>query len=179
MADFKKAFEVASNNEGGYNNDPDDLGGETYRGIARKFWPTWKGWPLIDQAKKQPGFPGNLEKIPELPAMIEDFYRVNFWDPILGDKISVQSTATTIYDFAINTTPKVSISLAQMVAGATVDGEAGIETVSKINAMDPEHFQAYFALAKISRYIYNVKIRPKNQKYFYGWVTRVMNDLKL
>lgn len=29
--------------EGGYSNDPIDLGGETYKGIARNAHPNWQG----------------------------------------------------------------------------------------------------------------------------------------
>jgi len=43
--------------EGGHANDPDDGGGETYRGIARKFWPQWAGWKIIDAAKMLSNFP--------------------------------------------------------------------------------------------------------------------------
>lgn len=39
MADFDKAHLEVMGNEGGYANNPVDAGGETYKGIARKFWP--------------------------------------------------------------------------------------------------------------------------------------------
>ncbi|RYD50653.1 MAG: hypothetical protein EOP52_13405, partial [Sphingobacteriales bacterium] len=35
MADFLTAYKRTAVAEGGYANDPDDLGGETYKGIAR------------------------------------------------------------------------------------------------------------------------------------------------
>ncbi len=38
--------------EGGYANNPNDKGGETYRGIGRKANPNWKGWGFIDQVKR-------------------------------------------------------------------------------------------------------------------------------
>ena len=34
MAKFIISFQKTVTNEGGYINDPDDLGGETYKGIA-------------------------------------------------------------------------------------------------------------------------------------------------
>ena len=34
--------------EGGYVFDPDDSGGETYKGVARKFHSKWEGWSKID-----------------------------------------------------------------------------------------------------------------------------------
>lgn len=52
MANFGDAFKKLSIKEGGYVNDKDDAGGETYRGISRKYNPTWQGWNMIDQYKK-------------------------------------------------------------------------------------------------------------------------------
>lgn len=37
MAIFNSAFKITMGNEGGYANNPDDSGGETYAGIARNF----------------------------------------------------------------------------------------------------------------------------------------------
>ena len=60
MASFKEAWEETSAVEGGYVDDDDDRGGETYRGVARNFHPDWPGWDRIDAAKDDPGFPGIL-----------------------------------------------------------------------------------------------------------------------
>ncbi|HJW81700.1 MAG TPA: glycosyl hydrolase 108 family protein [Acidiferrobacterales bacterium] len=61
MADFKEAFELTLAHEGGYVKDPDDRGGETYKGIARRYNPGWPGWARINKAKQQRGFPKSLE----------------------------------------------------------------------------------------------------------------------
>ena len=37
MADFKIAFEKVLEQEGGYVNDVNDPGGETYKGVARSI----------------------------------------------------------------------------------------------------------------------------------------------
>ena len=47
---FDKALEILLANEGQYANDKEDLGGETYCGISRKFNPSWAGWQIIDKA---------------------------------------------------------------------------------------------------------------------------------
>ncbi len=174
MADFTKAYELMIVNEGGYVNDPDDPGGETYKGVARKIFSKWDGWPKIDLLKRQPGFPGNLDKDTELQQSVEDFYQVQFWNRISGSLISEQAVANSIFDFAVNAGVGTSGSLAQVVVGTPADGVIGDITVGEINKCDVAFFLSSFALAKIARYVHIVKKRPASRKYFYGWVCRTL-----
>ena len=167
MADFRKALEHVLRNEGGYVNDPDDPGGETYKGIARKMNPQWKGWPLIDKRDFSN---------PMLEKLVSDFYRDNYWTPIKGDSISSQDVATSIFDFGINAGVKTSAALAQSVVGAEIDGAIGSDSISAINAFDEEHFIAAFTVVKIARYVLICKKRPTSKKYFFGWVCRALGE---
>ena len=47
MAEFKKAYDKTMGHEGGYVHDPDDAGGETYKGISRRYHPGWEGWKVV------------------------------------------------------------------------------------------------------------------------------------
>jgi len=176
MADFTKAFQLVIANEGGYGNDPDDPGGETYKGVARKIFSKWEGWTKIDILKRQSGFPGNLDKDVELQQDVEDFYRINFWNKIKGDDLTHQPVAESIFDFAVNAGVGTSASLAQMVVDTTADGVIGKESIAKINAFNLEHFLAAFTVAKIARYVSIVKKRPTSRKYFYGWILRALGE---
>ena len=51
MADFATAYAPLAGFEGGWCNVQGDSGGETYAGIARRYWPDWPGWKLIDGEK--------------------------------------------------------------------------------------------------------------------------------
>jgi lysozyme family protein len=175
MADFTKAFQLMIAHEGGYVNDPDDPGGETYKGVARKIFSKWNGWTTVDMLKRQPGFPSNLDKDAELQESVSDFYRVTFWDQMKGDQITDQAVATSIFDFGVNAGMGTSASLAQMVVGAKTDGVIGPKSVTSLNAFNNEHFLAAFTVAKIARYVNIVKKRPTSQKYFYGWVLRSLS----
>ena len=177
MAEFNTAFENVLSHEGGYVNDPDDPGGETYKGVARKMNSKWDGWTIVDILKKQDGFPANLDKNADLQQKIRDFYQTQFWDPLNGDNIVDQDVALSIFDFAVNAGNTTSASLAQMVVEAKTDGVIGPNTLKKLNDFDPEHFMAAFTVAKIARYINIVKTRPTSRKYFYGWVRRALNDV--
>ena len=174
MSDFTQAFKLVMANEGGYANDPDDPGGETYKGISRKMHSKWDGWTIIDILKRQQGFPASLDKNDELQSYVSDFYRVTFWDPMLGDKLKNQQVANSIFDFGVNAGLATSVSLAQMVVDARVDGVLGPLSLEAINNFDPEFFIASFTVTKIARYITIVKKRPESRKYFYGWVCRAL-----
>ncbi len=176
MAEFTQAFQLMIAHEGGYGNDPDDPGGETYKGVARKIFSKWDGWTKVDILKRQTGFPANLDKDPELQQNVSDFYRVTFWDKINGDQITNQDIANSIFDFGVNAGSGTSASLAQMVVGAKSDGVIGPNSISAINNFDPEHFLASFTVAKIARYVNIVKKRPTSRKYFYGWVIRALGE---
>ena len=176
MAEFAAALEKVLKHEGGYVNDPNDPGGETYKGVARKIHSKWDGWALVDIYKKQNGFPANLDKDGELQKKIKDFYQVNFWNKINADNITNQEVATSIFDFAVNAGVSTSATLAQMVVGALTDGIIGKESTNKINAFNNEHFLASFTVAKIAKYISIIKKQPTSQKYLYGWIRRALND---
>lgn len=176
MAEFTQAFQLMIAHEGGYGNDPDDPGGETYKGVARKIHSKWEGWTKVDMLKRQAGFPGNLDKDIELQQDVEDFYRVNFWNKIKGDDITDQDVANSIFDFGVNAGTGTSASLAQMVIGAKADGVIGPVSVDLLNKFNSEHFLASFTVAKIARYISIIKKRPTSRKYFYGWVCRALGE---
>lgn len=176
MANFTEAFNLMIANEGGYINDPDDPGGETYKGVSRKIHSKWEGWTMVDILKRQAGFPANLDKDPELQEAVSDFYRVNFWDKLNGDQIENQEVASSIFDFAVNAGIGTSALLAQLVVETKTDGVIGPESITKINAFDSGHFLAAFTVAKIARYVNIVKKRPTSRKYFYGWALRALGE---
>ncbi|MDA8404993.1 MAG: hypothetical protein M0Z56_12500 [Desulfobacteraceae bacterium] len=177
MADFTAAFILTMKAEGGYGNDPQDPGGETYKGIARKMNSKWDGWVEIDMMKKEKGFPANLDRNSQLQDKIKTFYEVNYWDKICGDKIKDQHIAESIFDFAVNAGPIASAKLAQITVGAEPDGIIGPKTIEKINNDDPRAFLATFALNKIARYVSICDKRKESKKFFFGWVKRTLEGV--
>ena len=161
-------------NEGGYVNDPDDRGGETYKGVARNFHPNWDGWAIIDRNKINVNFPNNLYELEELNSMVFSFYKLNYWDRVKGDDINDQKIASQIFDFAVNAGVRTSSKLAQLVVGATADGIIGKNSLKSLNEINPELFYPNFKLARISRYVYICEKRKTNRKYFFGWVRRTL-----
>jgi hypothetical protein len=98
MPIFSIAWARTDRNEGVYDNDPDDPGGETFRGISRRHNPTWSGWATIDALKRLPGFPESAQKDPNLTRLVQDFYRRNYWEPLELDFVPDQDLANELYD---------------------------------------------------------------------------------
>lgn len=175
MALFQIAYSKTTLHEGGYIFDPMDLGGETYKGIARNRNSKWTGWIIIDSSKKRPNFPKNLDDNQELQELIATLYQVQYWDKLNGDALENQEVANCIFDFGVNAGTITAISMAQLVVDAQVDGVLGPDTLLAINTMNKDHFIAAFTLAKIARYIHICQKRTQNKKYFFGWVIRAMS----
>ena len=99
---FRKAFDAVINGfEGKYANDKDDPGGETYKGISRNMNKDFEGWGIIDNLRGNRNFPGVLEGINLLQTYVMDFYKINYWDKFLGDKLGEKS-GLEMFDQSVN-----------------------------------------------------------------------------
>ena len=176
MSTFESSLAQVLSNEGGYVHDPDDPGGETYKGVARTMHSKWAGWEQIDLMKNKPDFPKNLDNNQELQEEIAHFYRVHFWNRLKGDDIKSPQIAHSIFDFGVNAGVKTSAKLAQSVVKATPDGVMGPRSLDLLNAFDEDHFLAAFTVAKIARYVAIIKKRPTSRKYLYGWIRRALGE---
>lgn len=136
MADFLIAYKKTGGFEGGWNHVVNDRGGETYKGISRKFWPQWPGWRIVD--KKKPLKHGAIIKDPELERLVQAFYKKQFWDVVSGDNIEDQNTANTLYDFGVNAGHGRSIQNIQAVLGMKPTGKITDELIKRIN--NPENY---------------------------------------
>lgn len=145
MAVFEIADKLTRKNEGGYSNNSADAGGETYKGIARKFHSYLSLWGIIDKVKAENPLASTkelnakLEIIPDLQTQIDSFYRQEFWDTQRLSLVTSQLVANWIYDHHVNAGAR-GIQWAQEVAGVPADGEIGPVSIYAINKMNPDKF---------------------------------------
>lgn len=152
MSDFEKAYQKTNGNEGGYAFNPNDSGGETYRGIARVFHPKWSGWKLIDGFKagmvKMPDY-GNgsyrewvkylnklLAQSVQVQAQVKAFYLSGFWNANRIGEIVDQDVAEWAYDHIVNAGARGAMWL-QLAANVKPDGGIGAKTIEAVNSADP------------------------------------------
>lgn len=125
MADFDKAYRKVEVAEGGYVNDPDDAGGETYKGVSRKANPNWIGWVILDDLKKHhpKTFAAIAKKTPQLEKAVWDLYKKNYWDCFELDTIPNQKVAEQLFDTNVNCGKLAAITTAQRTLRVLVTGK--------------------------------------------------------
>lgn len=175
MANFNIALFKVLQHEGNYINDPADLGGETYKGVARNAHPNWQGWSIIDQHKAKPHFIHALEQDTYLQNLVEQFYFESFWKPLKAEEIQNQTNANALFDFAINAGITTAVKVVQKIVGTVSDGVLGPITLKKINTMDFGHFQAALTVARIDFYMYIIRRRPTSKRFLLGWISRSLS----
>lgn len=187
MNNFADAYAVTMSHEGGYGNDGDDVGGETYKGVSRKYNPTWDGWNIIDVRKGEDNFPKNLELDEGLQIQIKWFYKEKYFDPYCGDKMP-QKLAMEMFDTSVNmgvgrAVKFLQISLNCLNRNATIyqdqieDGDYGRTTEKCLYAYlqtDSEVLLCKFInVLQGNHYINYMKKSPTQEKYARGWFNRV------
>lgn len=123
MATFSIAFKRTMGIECAYDNNPDDIGGETCWGIARNYHPRWKGWGRVDALKvscmrddgsvDEEALSKLLANDPMIAKATKSFYREEFWDRVKGDSVPNQFVANELFDTAVNMSPKNAIKFLQ------------------------------------------------------------------
>ena len=188
MSAFDQAFANLDQVEGGYVKDPDDPGGETYRGISRKRWPHWAGWAIIDTMKHQPGFPENL-KTSVIDEHVKDFYRTNFWEAINGDILGEISPAIAreMFDTEVNTGTKGeflqrelnALNYISEHADLKVDGAVGPQTLAALDRFlhirgeaGESVILAGLNAQQHTHYMDIAERSPSQRKFFFGWVAK-------
>lgn len=190
MADFKIAYAITAKVEGGYANNPHDAGGETYKGIARKMHPTWKGWIIIDTIKRKVGTSAlsinkAAEQDPVLQGLVLSFYKDNYWNTMSLDSLNDQKMANELYDTGVNMGLSVSGKFFQRVlnisskTGLTVDGKIGPKTVGLFNQLkDSDKYMVwkFFNCLQGEKYISICEARPSQEIFLRSWASRVFEN---
>lgn len=139
MAKFDEEFDKVILVEGGYVNDRDDSGGETYLGISRKNNAKWDGWKKIDAVKKQYGtknINSRLKKDTSIIKSAKIYYKQHYWDVLELDDIPSQNIAHQLFDTCVNCGKTTAIRIAQQCCMMTITGKWSEEL--KYNLMQYE-----------------------------------------
>jgi len=150
-------FTLADRIEGGYVNDPEDPGGETNCGIAKKFHPK--------------------EDIPNMtPERATAIYYRDYWLANRCDKLP-HCVSLALFDFAVNAPAWQARKCLQRVVGANPDGKIGPKTLAKIRAevrLVGDHRVALDLIdRRLQRYVRRIRRGKSSPKYLLGWMRRL------
>lgn len=165
MADSSKLIPFILQWEGGFVNDPDDLGGATNKGITIGAFTEYKK----RKGQKAPTV-NDLKNISD--AEWHDVFKSLYWDRWNADEVKSQSVANILVDW-VWASGSHGIKRPQRLLGVKADGIVGKQTIAALNAMDAA---TLFKMIKDDRakFIDEIcKARPKNEKYRKGWMNRI------
>lgn len=197
MADFSIAYAPLASFEGGWCNVQGDSGGETYAGIARRYWPDWPGWKLIDREKDHSSFASgasaftrHLATVPGLSDLVSGWYRSEWWDR-LGLTALPQDLANEIFEQSVNLGKGGSGKKVQLVCNAfnrakagnslfadlAVDGVIGPRTLDALAALlarrtDEKALVHALNCMQGAHYIEVAARNPSQRKFVDGWMKR-------
>jgi len=150
---FDEIIEIVLEHEGGYVNDPDDSGGETNFGVAKRSHPD------VD-----------IKNLTKEKAI--EIYKTEYWDKNKVEKLPEQ-LRHIYFDMCVNMGRGRAGRIIQRAANnkghnLLVDGVLGPVTLGKINNVELERVRAF----RIKFYADLVTRKPNQEKFYFGWFKR-------
>ena len=153
MKTFKEIIEKVLEHEGGYVNDPKDLGGETKYGITKRFYPD------IDIKNL------TIEQATEI-------YKKDYWDRNKVESLP-QNLWHIYFDMCVNMGKRTAVKVLQRAANnkgkdIEVDGGLGPATIGALKGVELDRVRAF----RVKYYVDLITARPEQEKFFLGWFRR-------
>ncbi len=187
MTFFKVADKISMNFEGGYVNDPDDPGLQTFSGISRRYHPEVDIWPIIDEVilKGEP-----VVMTAELEHIIKTWYKRYHWDFFGLDTLGSQRISNEIYDSGINLGRRTVGKFVQSCVNThmskgrilLIDGYTGPVTqaaLAEVVAMGSARVDTLYKQLNSEQGHHYTEAANKNErvkKFIVGWFRRVYED---
>lgn len=146
--------------EGGNDDDPDDRGGRTSRGITQNEWNDWR--------KHHASLPSDVWKAPQ--DQVAAIYRQEYWD-VLNCDLLPPGVDYCVFDFGVNSGVVHSAQTLQRLVGVAVDGHIGPITEKATAEIEARQIINRFCDERMAY----LKTRSGWWKYQHGWTTRVAN----
>ncbi|HEX9596480.1 MAG TPA: LysM peptidoglycan-binding domain-containing protein, partial [Anaerolineales bacterium] len=167
---FDSAIEFVLGAEGGYSNNPNDLGGETNYGISQWAFRTAQSQGILDPDIS------SVDGITQQDAV--NVYRELFWNDSslhIDDVGSISpNLSTALFDFAVNSGADDAIRVLQEVLGVPADGVIGPQTLEAIRNYEGDLVGDYLDGRReyVDTLIAN---SPSQEEFENGWHNRINN----
>jgi lysozyme family protein len=183
MPDYRDAIKKVLQHEGGYVNNPKDLGKRTNYGVTQAVYEQYIGRKLkgsdTDAVKGKPMEEAEsvMRSMPIGNAIA--IYKQLYWDKVQGDKIRKYAIAAAIFDQAINRGHVAAAKQAQRVLknvfnySLVEDGIIGASSIAALNSVDEAKFLNSYLQESILAYNKIVQNNPTQSVFLNGWLKRV------
>lgn len=154
---FELALKQVLKDEGGNDDDPQDHGGRTSRGITQREYNAWCRLTQKPQGDVWRASDGDIRAI----------YHDQYWRPYCDSLPS--GVDYSFFDISVNAGRTQAVRTFQKALGVKVDGMMGQVTLAAINARDP--VKLIHAIAEKRRAFY--RSLAQFPRYGRGWMRRV------
>jgi len=192
MADFDKAFETSLLAGSGFIGDPDNDEEEVYRGISRRFHPSWGGWQIIDalrlSASNHNEFYKTLKQNQKLKERVRVFFKQMYWDRFWGDRVPDQRIAEELFETSTEMGVHRAVGCLQEGLNILCAGQENYRHIIEDGLFGPKTRNALEAYLKIKdvpyllkvmniiqgmEYIEEIRRNPNQEKYARDWFKRI------
>lgn len=154
-SNFSASLAFVLKDEGGNDDDPQDHGGRTSRGITQREYDKWRTGQGLDMADVWDASDTEIDCI----------YHDDYWVPF-GDRFPT-GIDYLFFDMAVNAGPRRAAVLLQRALGVVDDGKIGPKTLAAVNSEEPGTLVISYTDAK--RSFYHSLNQPR---FIKGWLNR-------
>ena len=154
---FEDIIEETLKHEGGYVDDPKDLGGETNMGIAKRFYPDL-----------------DIKNLTKEDAI--KIYKKDYWDKNKVERLP-DDLRHIYFDMCVNQGRRTAVKILQRAingkgANLEIDGGFGPATRGALSQYKPSanRVRCY----RLKHYYDLVNKKPVQERFLYGWYRRAM-----
>jgi len=175
QSEFLRAFAATVGHEGGYSNNPNDLGGKTI-------------WGITEAVARANGYMGDISKMSI--EIAQRIYYTQYWEKLLLNEVSRMSEplAAELFDTGVNMGIATAVMMLQQVLNAFnnqgeyypdlfEDGVIGKTTIAALHAYYAKRGPKGGAVLlktlnslQCARYIELTRKRQKNEAFVFGWI---------
>mgnify|MGYP004494920569 FL=1 len=185
MANFKISYELLKEWENlktkkgliVYSNIPQDKGGETVLGVARKKNPNLSIWQEVDKLKKEYGthdlilLSNKILENENITKVVEYFFENNYWKKLKCDLVEHQDFASNLLLLGVNAGVKRAIKVGQKSCGIVEDGIIGKQTINAWKMVSDKECKKFTEI-EIKHYESLIVKDPSQERFRRGWLKR-------